>query len=816
MNANNNHKNILWIVVIGLIGFTAFFYYYPQMDDFSNINFQLSKEDVHEKTLAFAETHDIDLTDYKSNIVLTRNSTIVEYSQKKNGLKKTVQLMHANFPAYYWHAEYTLPRQNRAGARDRNVEIGEDERDRFLKLRGEKTVIFDVSTTGQFLKFEKLFPPDSSRSQSTDHISSEQAKKILLSFLHPDTSGWELKRFDIDRRRRRAFNQFKWISEKVEWADSLTATMDFRGGELRRFNLSLPVDESEVGKFSLQDIFEISIVISITIITILILIGFIRRLRKDKIEFRNAWIIAIISAISILLYLIPNESDGSIVNLILSALLVSPFIGICVFILTAVAESVSRELWNEKLFSYDRLLKGKIHSHKLGHNLISGFFVGGLILGVLALIVMTFNSFVEVFWGYQGDDIKNLVFKLPFLGNIGSYLLTTIFLFLAIFVFIIPYLKHFFKNNLLFIVFAALVFAIIPFKVFNVNPIFLRMFLNFFVGLILMWLLLRFDFFTTGVAFLTIMAFVSAIPYLTGGSAGQLVNGLLTVLIPFIFLTIGLIAIFTNEVKDDEKEYVPAYMKRFQERERFQRELEIARTVQLKFLPQSQPEVDWLDVASNCIPAYEVGGDYYDFLQLDDHRFGVVVGDVSGKGVSAAFYMTLMKGILKSQARHVQSPKEILKQINDLFYENAQRGVFISMIYGVFDSRKNTFTFSRAGHNPLISHYREKNQAEELSPYGIAIGLDKGPIFNQSLQEAEIKINAGDVFVFYTDGYSEAMNDERIEFGEDRLIEVVKENANSTAETILHKIEDAVSKFTGNTSQHDDMTIVIIRVAETK
>jgi serine phosphatase RsbU (regulator of sigma subunit) len=313
-----------------------------------------------------------------------------------------------------------------------------------------------------------------------------------------------------------------------------------------------------------------------------------------------------------------------------------------------------------------------------------------------------------------------------------------------------------------------------------------------------------------------VFAFMSAIPYFSEGSADSIMDGLLTIIIPLTFLTIGFIAVLGKDIKDDETDYVPDYIIRSRERERFQRELEIARNVQLKFLPQSQPEVDWLDVASNCTPAYEVGGDYYDFLQLDDHRFGVVVGDVSGKGVSAAFYMTLMKGILKSQTRHVQSPKEVLKQINDLFYENAQRGVFISMIYGVFDSEKHIFTFSRAGHNPLITHYRQKDQVEELSPYGIAIGLDKGPIFNQSLQEAEIKISSGDVFVFYTDGYSEAMNDDHLEFGEDRLIEVVRKNSNSTAETILHKIGEAVSTFTGDTSQHDDMTIVIIRVAETK
>ena len=810
----NQHKNLVWFVIVGLVGFIIFFKYYPQMDDFSNINLQYSKEDAQQKIEDISEMYDLDLIDFKSTFELNRNTRIVEHSQKKNGLKKTVQLMQENFPAYYWHVEYTKPREPGSGQTGRNVEFGGDERERTLRQRGERTVVFDISTTGQLLKFEKVFPPDSSREQTPEHISSVQAENILFSFIQPDTSGWELKHFNIDRRRRGTFNQFRWVTTKVEWTDSLTAVMDFRGNELRRFNLSIAVDETQEGTLTAEDIFEISIVFFILIITIFILISFIKRLRQDKIEFRNSWIIAILSAVSIALYIISSDSDGSFLNLLLAVFLSTPFVGISAFVLTAVSESVSRDIWNEKLFSFDRLFKGRIYSNKLGNNLISGFFGGGLILGILTVIVVVFSNIVNVFFEYNGDTIRNYIYPLPFLKNIGLDLLIVIFVFFSILVFIIPYLKRFFKNKILFIVLAALIFSFIPFKVFNISPIFVRIFLNFVVGLVLMWLLLRFDFLVSGVTFLTVMAFVSAIPYLAAGSAGQLLNGLLTVLFPITFLTIGLIASFSKEVKGNEKEYVPDYVIRSRERDRFQRELEIARTVQLKFLPQSLPNVKWLDIASHCLPAYEVGGDYYDFLQLDDHRFGVVVGDVSGKGVSAAFYMTLMKGIIKSQTRHVQSPKEVLIQVNDLFYENAQRGVFISMIYGVFDQQKQTFSFARAGHNPLISMFRQKNEAEEISPKGIAIGLDNGFVFNPSLEESTISINQGDIFVFYTDGYSEAMDDNQNEFGEERLLEIINKNSDLTASKILNKIQEEVKIFTGKTPQHDDMTMVIVRICD--
>lgn len=234
--------------------------------------------------------------------------------------------------------------------------------------------------------------------------------------------------------------------------------------------------------------------------------------------------------------------------------------------------------------------------------------------------------------------------------------------------------------------------------------------------------------------------------------------------------------------------------------------------MQITFLPSQTPEIHGLDIASLCLPALEVGGDYYDFIEITPKKLGVVIGDVSGKGISAAFYMTLTKGFLKSQARNVFSPRQLLINMNELFYENAERGFFISMIYAIIDLEKRTLTFSRAGHNPMILRSSKKGMAEELNPPGIALGLESGEIFTRTIEERTIGIEKDDLFLFYTDGLNEAQNQFHEEFGEERLLHQVEAYTDLAAEALLQKIQTEIQQYTVNAAQHDDMTAVVIKI----
>ncbi len=247
-------------------------------------------------------------------------------------------------------------------------------------------------------------------------------------------------------------------------------------------------------------------------------------------------------------------------------------------------------------------------------------------------------------------------------------------------------------------------------------------------------------------------------------------------------------------------------------RERFQREIEIAGMVQNGLLPQEKPQYKGLDIDGICIPAAEVGGDYYDFFQFDNSTFGIAIADVTGKGSSAAFYMAVVKGMMLSLTSIYKSPKRLLSELNKRLYGRVDRQIFITMIYAVIDMKKRTLTFSRAGHNELIVRKQEDASVQFFNPDGIGLGLEKGELFNRTISEIKMSMSQGDVYIFYTDGVNEAMNHRKEEFGDERLLEVIRKVEMKNSEEIRKKIINAVNTFTGNTPQHDDITLVTLTV----
>jgi sigma-B regulation protein RsbU (phosphoserine phosphatase) len=186
---------------------------------------------------------------------------------------------------------------------------------------------------------------------------------------------------------------------------------------------------------------------------------------------------------------------------------------------------------------------------------------------------------------------------------------------------------------------------------------------------------------------------------------------------------------------------------------------------------------------------------------------------VSGKGTQAAFFMTLTKGFVHALVEVSNSPAAVLTQVNKLFYANVERGVFISMVYGIFDTARKTLTIARAGHNPVIMRKTQADQVQIVNPMGLALGLDGGGTFAKSIQEVSIPFQSGDLFVFYTDGFPEAMNKTMEEFGEDRLCQTVQRYAHGSAAEIMDGIFAEMKEFVGKAKQHDDMTIVVVKVA---
>jgi len=249
------------------------------------------------------------------------------------------------------------------------------------------------------------------------------------------------------------------------------------------------------------------------------------------------------------------------------------------------------------------------------------------------------------------------------------------------------------------------------------------------------------------------------------------------------------------------------------EKERLEEELRIARQIQMSLLPHGTVGLPGLRIAALCLPAAEVGGDYYDLLPLSDTKMGVLVADVSGKGTSAALYMAELKGLVLSLSRIHDSPARLLAEANRILADNMDTRSFITMTYAVVDTAARTLRYARAGHNPMIHLEAGTGLTRVLAPQGMGLGMDRGDRFEEVLEEAVIPLVQGDVFVFFTDGLSEAMNVNAELFGERRLRDVVEGAPALGTDDMKDRILATVREFVGEAAQHDDMTMVILKVA---
>lgn len=252
-------------------------------------------------------------------------------------------------------------------------------------------------------------------------------------------------------------------------------------------------------------------------------------------------------------------------------------------------------------------------------------------------------------------------------------------------------------------------------------------------------------------------------------------------------------------------------VKKSLEQERMEQELRIARDVQLRLLPQKIPVFKEVQIDTLTITAYEVGGDYYDFYPAGEDQFGLVIGDVSGKGTSAAFYMAETKGIIQSLAHNYTSPYDILVNTNNILFDSLEKKSFITLLAARIDYKKHNVAFGRAGHCPVIHYEAKTNKIHFLQPPGIAIGLNKTILFADTLKEQNVTFLKNDIMAFYTDGLSEAMNSDGEEFGEEKLGEIIKEHAHFTVEELKEKVIDEILSFLSGQNLHDDLTLILIK-----
>jgi serine phosphatase RsbU (regulator of sigma subunit)/pSer/pThr/pTyr-binding forkhead associated (FHA) protein len=242
------------------------------------------------------------------------------------------------------------------------------------------------------------------------------------------------------------------------------------------------------------------------------------------------------------------------------------------------------------------------------------------------------------------------------------------------------------------------------------------------------------------------------------------------------------------------------------ERERLEREQQVASEIQQRFLPSKAPQVDGYELQGISFPCYEIGGDYYDFIRREDGRLVVALGDVSGKGTAAALLMSSLHAAVHAQADTHDSLVKTIGAVNKYLVESIPPNRFVTLFYGELDPGKGALSFLNAGHNPpLIVH--AGGTMEQLASGGLPLGI----LENAEFREGRTKLYPGDVLVVYSDGVSEAVNPNGEEFGATRLYEVVARNLDASASGIRDRIESALTKFCQGTPAADDITLVIVK-----
>ena len=245
-----------------------------------------------------------------------------------------------------------------------------------------------------------------------------------------------------------------------------------------------------------------------------------------------------------------------------------------------------------------------------------------------------------------------------------------------------------------------------------------------------------------------------------------------------------------------------------QERRQLESELELSQVIQRALLPQQVPDLTGFDIAGYSRPAQIIGGDYFDFLQFKDGAHGLVIADVSGKGVSAGILMTSLQTAFHTIVPETDSPLKVLEKINRLYIHNIKFTTFVTIFFAKIDPRTCTLIYANAGHNPALLYHGGTKKHEWLKRTGIAIGLMEG----FDVRAESLQLQSGDILVFYTDGVTEAMSPQREPFERDRLVEIIAQNEGTSADELIQKILQSLNKFAQGNPLADDATLVVCKV----
>jgi hypothetical protein len=752
--------------------------------------------------------------DYRNlNVEYSNNENFVNWIESKYPLNEANEILKNSDLAYYWEVK-------QSGDKDSTLVIRANSDE--TKIKRNELISFKISDDGKIISFTQNI----SDTLISTHLTSQTAKELAINFIRlfrddivfvddstnlskqDSSSKYFYKDTETTQKSNNTSYKITW-QKKSKYGYVITLNTEVIGDQVEGFSIQPEIPQELLNKSF--DVFKvIQEVIYLLLIIISVMIFGFKKFRAFEIGFKQAIIFGILILFSFVIKQILERSNSIDGSLILGLILGGIFISGAAVILWSVSETMFREVWNDKFLSLDLIFHGKFSHSLIGKSLVNGI---SFSLGLTALFFILLRVLSEAAnMTFSGNTFLSQSFVTAYLpplnilfGVINAYAILAV----SFFMFLTAATKRYINNDSVFILVSGLIWALLVES--GVNPLTTSIPINLVIGLILSFVLIKYDLLTTLISYLLFQFFIKA-SELSFIEQTELHDQWFVILgLASIFIIFGIIIIFKKDKFTDYESITPKFVENVTERQRLKRELEVARHVQMSFLPKDNPQIDGLDIASTCIPALEVGGDYYDFISLGEKKIGIIIGDVSGKGTQAAFYMTLTKGFLKALAKQTDSPSEVLSRMNELFYENVERGRFISMIYAIVDLENRTIKIARAGHNPVILNDL-KGKISFISPNGLALGLEKGTLFRKVITEYQENLEPGKNYIFYTDGFTEAVNKKGEEYGLEKLSNIANSLSDKSAENVMNEVMQDVQKFIGKAKQHDDMTIVILKI----
>lgn len=805
---------LLPYALLGAVALIAAVLLAPNADPDAGISVSVTPDQALHRARAVAAAQGVAVEGLNERVSLVPRKLLVRQVQTTHGLVRGNELLRSALPAYVWQVRFTRRGDEKITLRNNSSESDLEAVRNWLA--GEVTVTLDGH--GRLLGFTRSIAD----TVAIPNVSADSARSLARAFLlagfdglepltgtTPRTivedSAWTPRRIE---QRSRIDQEYQWTLHNAASGDPVRLTVRVSGNVVTRAEAEVVVPDSFKRPDSGNWQAIVVILMWVGLVITMIVISF-RRFRAYEIGFRMAWFMGIASALVVAFEMSFTLAGGGAWEFVFPLIMGAVFYGGGLVITWAVSESVVREAWPAKMVPLDLIVNGHVvHSH-IGTSVVIGSALG--VLGyALDLGVVTGLGRLLPFATYGADEptLQGLTVFSPTAYAVTHAFYGTTYVAAFFVLFLVSWLRRRLRSTTLVVVITAAGIAIS--RSAEIDPWWGAPLLVVASSAVFVLGMIRYD---AVAGFLAVLVYGVAKQGALLHTAGAFDSSAVGLVILFgLVMLSGLAAQFRRNELTDFDAITPAFARNITERERLQHELAIARTVQMSFLPKTRPNIPKLDVASRCEPAQEVGGDYFDFIPLPGGRWGIAVGDVSGKGTQAAFFMTLTKGFLRAIAQTTPSPAEVLTAVNRHFYENVDRGIFISLVYGVFDPERGTMTLARAGHNPVMHFRSGMPKAEVLTSTGLALGMDPGAAFERSIQEASFDCRFGDVFVFYTDGISEAMNRGRDEFGDERLAASIAKHGYGSADQILNGIFADVAEWAGKQKAHDDRTLVTLKV----